>query len=236
MGDFERKSGEGGWLVTYGDLVTLLLVFFVMLYVMTPGIKKSAFNDFVSYFQSSNSVIAEKSRASKQADENKLKEEWQQIKSFLKERGLQSQVAIKKISDGVKVTLSDSLTFNSGSAKLLPKAKVVLNEIANAFDTEVRNVTVEGHTDNVPIAEPSKYETNWHLGAARAVSVIVFMRERAELNPARYEASSFGEYRPVASNATEEGRRKNRRIEIYVRYKGAGVADSLSVTEFIKRQ
>ncbi|SHG14662.1 chemotaxis protein MotB [Fodinibius roseus] len=219
MGDSKRKSGNGNWLVTYSDLVTLLLVFFVLLYVLTPGIDQSTFNDFISHFQSSTSVIFENEEASKQSDNDTLRKEWHEVNQFLEQEGLSSEVDIEKTEEGVKVTLRDSLTFDSGSAMLLPGARKVLRKIGSTLSREVWNVVVQGHTDNVPIASTSGYRSNWHLGAARAVSVVLFLNKNSRLQPRRFEASSFGEYKPVATNETSGGRRQNRRVEIYVNYK-----------------
>jgi len=116
------------------------------------------------------------------------------------------------------VTLSDSLTFESGSSRLLPAAQVVLEEVAKVFDDAIRETEVLGHTDNVPIGQGSYYPTNWHLGAARAVSVVQFIQQRVVLDPQRFKASSFGEYKPIATNLSVQGRRQNRRVEIFVRY------------------
>lgn len=218
MGDSKRKSGNGNWLVTYSDLVTLLLVFFVLLYVLTPGIDQSTFNDFISHFQASTSVVFENDEASKQSNNDTLRDEWKEVKQFLERQGLSSEVDIEKTEEGVKVTLRDSLTFDSGSAMLLPGARKVLREIGGTLSQEVWNVVVQGHTDNVPIASTSGYRSNWHLGAARAVSVVLFLNRNSRLHPRRFEASSFGEYKPVATNETAGGRRQNRRIEIYVKY------------------
>lgn len=222
MGDSERESGSGNWLVTYSDLVTLLLVFFVLLYTLTPGVDVSTFNDFISHFQSQSSVIEQKAEPNLEPGDNTLRQEWVEVRKFVEEQELSSQVKIEKIADGVKVTLSDSLTFNSGSANLLPKAKVVLKEIAKKLDDDVREINTQGHTDNVPIASRSPFRSNWHLGAARAVSVILFLDENSNLAPGKYEASSFGKYKPIKTNDTPEGRLKNRRVEIYIRYNNNG--------------
>lgn len=224
MENSERDSGDGNWLVTYSDLVTLLLVFFVLLYVLTPGIDRSTFNDFISHFQSSVSVVNDNDESSKQSStpskkNTKLREEWRQVKEFLEEEGLSSEVKIKAVNEKiVKITLSDSLTFNSGSARLLPEARMVLSRIGKVMKEEVREVKTQGHTDNVPIASSSPFRSNWHLGAARAVSVVLFISDVSKLPPQKFEASSFGEYKPLTSNKTAEGRRKNRRVEIYVQY------------------
>lgn len=218
MGEIERKSGNGNWIVTYSDLVTLLLVFFVLLYVMTPGIDESTFNDVIAYFQNSSSVVFEKDSASQKSDNNTLREEWQKVQQFLEEQGYSQEVDIEKTEQGVKITLNDSLTFNSGSARLLDRSKIVLERIGEAITPDVVEVKTHGHTDNVPISARSGYRTNWHLGAARAVSVVLFLNDRSELEAEKFEASSYGEFRPVASNETPEGRRRNRRVEIFINY------------------
>lgn len=220
------KKSSGNWLVTYSDLVTLLLVFFVVLYTLTPGIDESIFDNFISYFQNSigvidNTSVLEKNTENAQSDYRiAVVEKWKVVEDFLENRDLSDQVDIEMIPEGVKITLSDSLTFNSGSSELLPAARDVLEEIAAVFDDEVEEAEVQGHTDSVPVAANSYYRSNWHLGAARGVSVLNFIQERSDMEPERYKASSFGEYRPVADNQTQAGRRLNRRVEIYVRYKG----------------
>jgi chemotaxis protein MotB len=218
MGEIERESGDGNWLTTYSDLVTLLLVFFVLLYVMTPGIDESTFNDIIAHFQNSNSVVLEQESGNENQKNDELRDEWKQVKNFLEKRDLSSEVMIQKTDEGVKVTLSDSLTFNSGSARLLAQSKVVLERIAQVIGEDVREVKARGHTDNIPISESSIYRSNWHLGAARSVSVVLFLSDASILQARKFEASSYGKYRPVATNKTPEGRRKNRRVEIYINY------------------
>ncbi len=219
------KKSSGNWLVTYSDLVTLLMVFFVLLYVLTPGIDQSVFENFISYFQSSMGVMNQSAIISDLEQDQDMKRvdianEWIVVEDFLEKHGLSSQVDLEIVPEGIKITLSDSLTFNSGSSQLLPGARLVLERITEMFDEEVESTEVQGHTDNVPISEASYYRSNWHLGAARAVSVVQFIRERSELAPENYKASSFGEFRPIETNDTARGRRQNRRVEIYVRYKG----------------
>lgn len=218
----KSKGISGNWLVTYSDLVTLLLVFFVLLYLMTPGVDEATFNNFITYFQKSIGIMEKTSIVNESAaDRNTLRQEWERIRSSIEEQGLSSEVEIERIPDGIKVTLSDALTFDSGSAELLPEAKRVLGEMAGIMDDKVSEIKVQGHTDNVPIARTSSYQSNWHLGAARAVSVVLFMKDRTGLDPGNFEASSFGEYKPVATNITADGRRQNRRVEMYVQYKDA---------------
>lgn len=219
------KGNSGSWLVTYSDMVTLLMVFFIVLYTMTPGIDQSQFDNFISYFQSSVGVI-KKNSVVKQKTEDKdeyrqeIVEQWAVVEDFLNRQNLSSQVEIEQVAEGVKITLSDSLTFNSGSSDLLPIAERVLDEIAGVFTDEIAETEVQGHTDSDPVARSSYYRSNWHLGAARGVSVLKYIQDRSELEPERYKASSYGEFRPIAENTSLDGKRRNRRVEIYVRYKG----------------
>ncbi len=217
------KKNTGSWLVTYSDLVTLLMVFFVLLYVLTPGIDQSVFQNFISYFQSSVGVMEQSSiisKANKDQDNyrQELSNQWIVVEDFLEAHDLESQVEIEMIPEGVKITLSDSLTFNSGSSRILPGAIIILERISEMINEEVESIEVQGHTDNVPIAQASFYRSNWHLGAARSVSVIEYLIGQSDLPPESYQATSFGEYRPIATNETAFGRRQNRRVEIYFLY------------------
>lgn len=211
--------------MTYSDLVTLLLVFFVVLYMLTPGIDVSVFDNFISYFQRSvgvieNTSLLDQESSNRDSYRETIVEKWEVVESFIDEQNLNDQIDIQQVEDGVKVTIRDSLTFNSGSSRLLPPAQIVLREIAGVFDEEIAETEVQGHTDTVPLSLNSTYRSNWHLGAARAVSVVQYIQDITELEPDLFKASSYGEYKPVAENDTEDGRRQNRRVEIYVRYKG----------------
>jgi chemotaxis protein MotB len=223
----KSEGNTQGWLVTYSDLVTLILTFFVLLYTMTSGVEKTSFNSFIQYFQKNAGFLPE-SQAAVESIENKIEpeqleqmmeeqmERWQAFADFLYEQDLSSEVDIQLLQDGVKITLSDSLTFDSGSSDLLPVAKVVLEQVAEVLGDRVLEIEVQGHTDNVPISN-ILYQSNWHLGAARSVSVVQYLQAQAEIDPSNFKASSFGEYRPVSENETANGRRRNRRVEIYLR-------------------
>ncbi|WP_428236492.1 OmpA/MotB family protein [Gracilimonas sp.] len=225
MGKSEGDSQ--GWLVTYSDLVTLILTFFVLLYTMTSGVEKTSFNSFIQYFQKNAGFLPE-SQAAVESIENKIEpeqleqmmeeqmERWEAFADFLHEQDVASEVDIQLLRDGVKITLSDSLTFESGSSELLPEAKIVLQQVAEVLGEREIDIEVQGHTDNVPISN-ILFQSNWHLGAARSVSVVQYLQAQADMAPSHFKASSFGEYRPVSENETADGRRRNRRVEIYLK-------------------
>lgn len=222
------KKDTGNWLITYSDMVTLLLVFFVVLYMLTPGIDQDVLQQFLQRFQGGTGVLEQQQtvidRTSKDNEDEIRKERlerWQALIDLVEDRQLEEHFEIDLIPEGIRITLSESVTFNSGSAELLTQARTILSEIAELFSDDIYETEVQGHTDNMPIAESAHYRSNWELGAARAISVVRFIKEMSGLAPERFKASSFSEYRPVEDNDTESGRRANRRVEIYVRYDDA---------------
>jgi chemotaxis protein MotB len=111
----------------------------------------------------------------------------------------------------------DEILFDSGQATLKPAGVEVLHRVGAVLKkAENRLIIVQGHTDNVPIVGrlAERFPTNWELSAARAVNVVRFLQEEVGLDPTWLSASSFSEYQPRSDNSTEEGRQKNRRIEI----------------------
>jgi chemotaxis protein MotB len=115
------------------------------------------------------------------------------------------------------MTMVDKILFPSGSADISKEGKLVLDKVVNILkDVKDRRIQVEGHTDNVRIysAIKTKYPTNWELSTARATQVVRYLQEAGGLDPAVLSATGYSEYQPVAPNDTDEGKSKNRRIEI----------------------
>lgn len=119
----------------------------------------------------------------------------------------------------MQITLSGEVTFSSGSTRLTAQGKEILDKIWQVLQNyPERTVLIEGHTDNVPIAPQWQYRfrSNWELSSARAHSVLHYVRDKYNLDPNRIGAVGYGEYRPIASNDTEQGRTMNRRVVITV--------------------
>lgn len=127
-------------------------------------------------------------------------------------------IEVSAEEEGVKVTLSSEMLFPSGSADLSDEGKTELERLAPSLATNSRQrIVVEGHTDNVAISGElaKKFPTNWDLSAARALAVVRFLQS-AGVPGERLESRAYGEFRPKNGNDTEEGRAKNRRIEILI--------------------
>ena len=125
-------------------------------------------------------------------------------------------ISVEMSERGLVVTFLAEVLFDSGKAKVKPAAHDVLDKVANVITDKApdRNIAVEGHTDNEPIKK-SGWKSNWELSTARATSVLHYLETRG-ITPNKLQATGYGEYRPVASNDTVEGRQKNRRVEIII--------------------
>ena len=141
------------------------------------------------------------------------------------------QIQIEQLREGLRLNVAQDILFASGSTQLNPSGRGVLEKVAGQLKKLPHGVEVQGHTDNVPVRQNSRFPSNWELAAERAAQVVrLFAAEGVD--PTRMRAVSFGEFRPVASNATPEGRLKNRRIEIRLeppgpdRGQGSGAAGS----------
>ena len=127
------------------------------------------------------------------------------------------EITITQLRGKLKVNMLDEILFDSGKTTVKPQGLEVLQRVGSILvNVKDRAISIEGHTDNVPIgAELSKrYPTNWELSAVRATTVARYLQEKIGLDPGLLSAIGYGEYQPVASNESEEGQAKNRRIEI----------------------
>jgi len=140
------------------------------------------------------------------------------LKVALKQEIGQGLVTVDREDDRVIVTVGSGGAFASGSARLTVKAREIMNQIAEVNKEGTSRINVSGHTDNMPLVFGSQYRDNWDLAAARASSVVQELQSTGKIEGDRLQAMSFGEERPIDSNDTAQGRRKNRRIEIEINY------------------
>jgi len=128
-------------------------------------------------------------------------------------------VTISKLQGKLTVNILDRVMFDSGEADLKPDGQAVLRKVAAVLAQHPQlKIHVIGHTDNVPIrpGARTRFASNWELSAGRALAAVRFLSEKAGVDPTRLGAVGYGEYRPVADNATSEGRARNRRIAITI--------------------
>lgn len=146
----------------------------------------------------------------------KASQTYEQLLDKMKSEISQGQVTISELKGKLTVNMVDAILFDSGKSEVKEDGLVVLQKVVDILKTvKDKAIRIEGHTDNVQIRGQlaTKYATNWELSAARAINVTRFLQKQG-LDPATLMAVAYGEYKPVASNDDEEGKAKNRRIEI----------------------
>lgn len=239
-GDSER------WLVTYADMLTVLMALFIVLFALSVADKKK-FDAFAagargeipaggqSLLEGGTGVqdagagisldvhaaaaaLKEKeSLASRVAAERAdLEEAREKIRAALDKKQMADAVRFKIDERGLVVTIiTDEVMFDLGSATLRPSGAAVLDAVAPALKSLTNPVTVEGHTDNLPI-RGGRFATNWELSAERATSVLRYVLDRHKVPAKRLSAAGYADQRPVAPNSPA-GRPANRRVEVIVR-------------------
>lgn len=212
----DRRGGQrvgGEWLTVYCDLMTNLMLFFLMLFALTrlPSQDKSkVFNSMKKNFTTITQKVKFKQLLT---IEKETKDKISEIISGDDELGKMTKINISE--KYISIKLQSPVLFASGRAKLKEKGRKVLNQIAAVLKPLSEEIIVEGHTDNTPVLTKAEYETNWELSARRSLSAIKYL-EKKGISSKRLASVAYGPYRPVYPNDTEEHRAKNRRIEIKV--------------------
>lgn len=236
---------DDSWLIPYADILTLLLALFIVLYSSSQIDQKKleAISQSFGVAFGGNNSIFEHTRTGPQiipgmpapskietmaplggdAKERlyiretvQLYELKQSLDQYITENNLSEDLKTMLTGDGLMLRIRDTALFPSGSADLRPEARRLGAEIAKMLVALPQKVTIAGHTDTVPI-NTQEFPSNWELSSKRALN---FMRhilsQQAKLEPARFNATGYGEYRPESDNSTAEGRARNRRVEILI--------------------
>lgn len=235
----DQGNKRAGWLTTFNDLVTLLMVFFVLLFTMST-IDTQKMQDFqyalqsgLGVLESGNKVaisvkrtqpVDDMSHIMTQAEGELMKKGNSLVSGKLADQIRQMMdadpdIQVTRTHQGTRLSFEDQVLFDFGKAAINPAGFVFLNKIADVLDKIPYAVRVEGHTDNVPI-QTRRFPSNWELSVARAVNVVKYFAEVSNIDPKRLSAVGYGESRPVAGNDTLLNRAKNRRVEILLLTEG----------------
>jgi len=154
-------------------------------------------------------------KARLEAEKQAMQAQYEQLTAGLKSQIEAGNIQVENLKGKMLVRMSEKILFPSGSARINKEGQAALEQIANSFKTlSGKSVVVSGFTDNVPVnPKTTGYASNWELSTARALSVVKYLQSK-EVDPKMLGAAGFGEYHPVATNDTPEGRQQNRRIEI----------------------
>lgn len=234
----KKTEGAASWTTTFADMTTLLLTFFILLYSFS-SLDAEKFKSFLISFQGQgilnwgdkpldevsptttpeptrNLVESIDSLLSEPGGAVTTEEVYNLVNNFIAELGLEDEVQAQIDDEGVALLIKDRILFDSGKADLKPEAKEILEPIAKLLGALKHEIWVEGHTDSRPI-HTREYPTNWELSTARSSRVIRYFVEEKNLDPKRFVAIGYGEYRPVAPNTTWENMQQNRRVVIIIR-------------------
>ncbi|XKH01887.1 OmpA family protein [Marinobacter nauticus] len=212
-----RSTDEDGWLMTYLDVITLLLVMFVVMLAFSggpsgiPGSSKTPETVQASAAPASDPEPAVAPGTAGPAV-NPMVAFAEEALRFLQEAGLAEQVDVVLQEGGVNLRIGSEILFASGTATLSNDGMSQLEKLAPLLSETDYQLMVAGHTDNIPISSP-RYPSNWELSSARAGSVVRLFESQG-ISPARMQATGFADTRPLARNDTERGRARNRRVEL----------------------
>jgi chemotaxis protein MotB len=218
---------DSSWALSYGDMMTLLLTFFILI-VSFSTVELIKFKQAMGSLRGSMGVLLEQSGSDVVKQESSVMDRpimqretmlnaLQQIEAQVFEMDAGSGIDIEVSDEGVNFRIKDDLLFPSGGTHINPDMKDMLGKVGNlikAFKSEVR---VEGHSDSMPISSGA-FASNWELSTMRAVNVVEYFIDEAGIDPARLVAMGVGANRPVAPNDTPENRAKNRRVEIFLNW------------------
>ena len=223
----EESSNSMGWMVTFSDLITLLLTFFVLLLTMC-SLEAGKIEQFQAACTQAMGVLLEGkysqvqdriiTSSKKRIDEQVIKtdnflKQYSGLKTILLEENARGNIEFKELERGLSIIIRDDFLFRTGRSEVNPAGVSVLEKIGKTIKDFEGTVMVEGHTDNVPI-KTTRFPSNWELSTARAVSVVRYLTEVVSVEPNKFSAVGYGDTKPKVSNDTPKNQKKNRRVEI----------------------
>ena len=263
----EIKPGLPAWQGTFGDLMNLLLCFFVLLFSMATmdaakfeevaasfssafgifsggemaigqgaliGDGVSQLTELSSYITSMGLAQSGDDSDSEQADVGDMEQEElmeaaeaeqleasaelaEKIEEALEEGEINDLVSLNYTSQFVELTIQGSILFDSGKVELKEDALPVVEKVGQILESYAGGtIEIEGHTDNIPMGGGGKYANNDELSSGRALTIFYYLTENTTLDPAKLVHTGRGQYDPIADNSTDEGRARNRRVEIKI--------------------
>lgn len=203
------------WLIIYSDMITNLMIFFLIMFAFAYG----GSTNYEKMAQALEEQFGKKKTAQEMLKEVRKEEEQKaakKVEKIAQDQSLQQVMEVQINERRIKIRLTTPILFRSGSEDLSPEFIPVLHQVATVLRDLPNPVVVEGHTDDRPLGQGKRYSSNLQLSSARASSVIEFFIGAEGMDPRRFSAVGFGEYRPLMPNDTPGHRARNRRIEINV--------------------
>ena len=225
----DKKKSEpesnADWMTTYGDMMTLLLAFFFLLYSFS-SIDNQKFAMVIEGLQGklgvleggktiSSSKMINAGLNSKRTGLRRIGELYERVSRYIRQENLQKDVKLEITDRGLTIRFTGKVLFPLGKAEIKDQAYNILDKMAQFVKSVPNDVVVEGHTDNLPI-QNSNFPSNWELSTTRATNVIRYFIENNSINPVRLSAAGYSKYKPVKPNNSVKNRSLNRRVDIII--------------------
>lgn len=224
----KASSGGGGgaplWVVTFGDLMSLLLTFFVLI-LSFSSVQDVEFQKALGSLKGALSVLPKNGSVVAQVrpyyphlspiQQTKYKRMAKELKDLANKIGYEKSIQMEVLKDGLIIRIDSPVLFDLGEATLKSQSFVILDKVIEMTAPWLNNIRVEGHTDDLPIST-ARFPSNWELSTERALSVLRYFLHSGQVEPSRLAAVGYGQYHPLVPNNNDENRARNRRVEIYI--------------------
>lgn len=224
----QALGGSPAWMTTYGDLITQILIFFVLLFSFS-NVDRDKFTAAMLSLQGSLGIIdggmtLQEGDLMEQGEIGEIMISVQEQREFELLHERVEEIISEDDLNGIQVNLDErglvirfveGVLFDSGKADIKNEARAILDKIAPLLIDTHRHIRIEGHTDNLPI-NTREFPSNWELSTARAVNVVKYFIEKHNFSPYILSAAGYGEYRPIAPNDSDKNRALNRRVDIII--------------------
>lgn len=225
--EFNPYSEDGEkdrYLITYADLITLLLGLFIILYAAS-NIDVLKYEKMISAMGNvfgsdgagagSNQVMTFQNDPAGSFQISPYDKIKQDVNNLIAENEYEGNIRLEENERGITIHILEDIIFPSGSAELNNGSKIVLSKLAAIIASLPNDIRIEGHTDNIPISS-SAFKSNWHLSVARALNTAYFLIDSEKLSPDKVSIVGYSEYRPIETNDTRDGRASNRRVDLVI--------------------
>jgi chemotaxis protein MotB len=217
----DKPIGAPGWMVTYGDMMTLVLCFFVLI-LSFSSVETQKFKKVMGSMRGAFRLISSNVEPTKppsifqQVNSVQAKQALDEMDELFQDKKIKDYVKWETTPEGIHIVMNDPVLFDLGKAELKPEVFSIMKAIIKVINTQhPAEILVQGHTDDLPIHN-NQYPSNWELSAARALNVVKFFAEQGKVEPKKLSAIGYGEFRPAYPN-TPTDRPKNRRVEILLK-------------------
>lgn len=228
----EQVEGSPAWMNTYGDMVTLMLTFFVLLFSFST-VNAKKWEEIVRSFSGvtivdngggANEIIdngaldPEMTSSSNNNVAAQFDELYERIKQHIDDKGLEAMLEVTNAEGVITIRMKDSALFDSGKDTIRKDSLKILTDLVDimqVYNEAIRMIRIEGHTDNVPISN-ANFKNNWDLSVSRAINVLEYLLTNPIIPPGKLSAAGYGEYHPIDTNDTAEGRARNRRVDFVI--------------------